>query len=75
MRNKEPPYVYDFSKLPELMTVYEAADAMRASESFIRKAYRNGDLEIIRYGDTIRISREAFLDFKNRHTLKCSKVS
>ena len=72
---RAPEYVYDFSKLPELITVSEAAAAMRASESFIRKAYNNGDLEIIRYGDTIRISREAFLDFKNRHTQRCSKAS
>lgn len=70
-----PEYIYDFSKLPEIMTVSEAANAIRASESFIRKAYSNGDLEIIRYGDTIRISREAFLDFKNRHTQRCSKAS
>lgn len=72
---RAPEYVYDFSKLPELITVQEAAAAMRASESFIRKAYRSGDLEIIRYGDTIRITREAFLDFKNRYTMKRSKAS
>ena len=73
---KRPPeYVYDFSKLPELMTVDEAANAMRASRSFIRTAYTNGDLEIIRYGDTIRISREAFLDFKARYTQRRTKAS
>ena len=72
---KLPEFVYDFTKLPELMSVSVAALAMQVSESFIRNAYNNGDLEIFRYGDTIRISREALIDFKNRYTQKCAKAS
>ena len=65
---KLPEFVYDFEKLPELMTVSEAALAMRASESFIREAYNNGELEIFDFRSTIRISRNALIDFKNRYT-------
>ena len=75
MRRNVPDYVYDFSQLPELISVSEAAMAMRASESFIRTAYKNGDLEIFRYGDTIRITREAFIDFRKRYTQKRKKIS
>ena len=53
---------------PEMLTVAESANKMHASESFIRTAYNNGDLDIFRYGDTIRISPEDLDDFKNRHT-------
>lgn len=74
MRRNAPDYVYDFTQLPEYITVSEAAMAMRASESFIRTAYKNGDLEIFRYGDTIRISRDAFIDFRKRYTEKWNKV-
>lgn len=69
---KLPEFVYDFEKLPELMSVSDAALAMQASESFIRAAYNRGDLEIFRYGDTIRISRNALVDFKNRFTVRRS---
>ena len=72
---KLPEFVYDFEKLPELMLVSDAALAMRSSESFIRNAYNNGDLEIFHYGATIRISRNALIDFKNRYTQKCAKAS
>ena len=72
---KLPEFVYDFTKLPELMAVSDAALAMQASESFIRNAYNNGDLEFFRYGNTIRISRNALIDFKNRYTQKCAKAS
>lgn len=69
---KLPEFVYDFEKLPELVTVSEAALAMRASESFIREAYNRGDLEIFDCGSTIRISRKALIDFKNRYTVRRS---
>ena len=69
---KLPEFVHDFDKLPELMKVSDAALAMQASESFIRTAYNNGDLEIFRYGATIRISRNALIDFKNRFMEKRS---
>lgn len=72
---KLPEFVYDFTKLPELMSVSEAALAMRSSESFIRAAYNRGDLVIFRYGDTIRISREALIVFIKRYTQKCAKAS
>lgn len=70
---KLPEFVYDFEKLPEIMLISDAALAMQVSESFIRNAYDNGDLQIFDYGATIRISRKDFLDFKNRFTGRRSK--
>lgn len=71
---KLPEFVYDFTKLPEFVTVSEAALAMRASESFIREAYNRGDLEIFDCGSTIRIPRAALIEFKNRYTGKRSRA-
>lgn len=72
---KGPEYIYDFSKLPEMISVETAANAMGMSESFIRKACNNGDIEFFQYDKSIRISRQSFLDFISRHTQKRSKAS
>ena len=57
MRNKEPPYVYDRSKLPEILTVAEMAAFMRASEQTVRNRIREGKLNATIDGKVIRISR------------------
>lgn len=63
---RAPDYVYDLSKLPEFIKVNEAALILRCSESKIRQAYNNGDLDIFHHGKLVLIPRESLLRFKDK---------
>ncbi len=63
MRNREPPYVYDRSKLPEILTVAEMAAFMRASEQTVRNRIRDGKLNATVDGKVIRIKRHDALAY------------
>lgn len=63
MRNKEPPYVYDRSRLPELLTVAEMAAFMRASEQTVRNRIKAGKINAVIDGQVIRIRRKDALSY------------
>lgn len=63
MRNKEPPYVYDRAKLPELLTVVEAAMFIRASEQTVRNKIREGKIKALVDENLIRIHRNSILEY------------
>ncbi|MBE7027371.1 MAG: helix-turn-helix domain-containing protein [Ruminococcaceae bacterium] len=63
MRNKEPPYVYDRSRLPEILTVAEMATFMRASEQTVRNRIKEGKLAAIVDDKVIRIKRKDALRY------------
>lgn len=63
MRNKEPPYVYDRSLLPELLTVVEAANFLRASEQTVRNRVHDGKITALVDEDLIRIHRSSVLKY------------
>lgn len=63
MRNKEPPYVYDRTKLPELLTVVEAANFIRTSEQTVRNKIRKGKIKALVDEDIIRIHRSSILEY------------
>lgn len=63
MRNKEPPFVYDRSKLPEILTVADMAVFMRTSEQTVRNRIREGKLNAIIDDKVIRIKRNDALAY------------
>lgn len=63
MKNKEPPYVYDRAKLPELLTVVEAAMFIRASEQTVRNKIREGKIKALVDENLIRIHRNSILEY------------
>ncbi len=63
MQRKELPYVYDRSLLPELLTVVEAANFIRASEQTVRNKIRQGKIKALVDGDLIRIHRSSILEY------------
>ena len=63
MRNKEPPYVYDRAKLPELLTVVEAANFVRTSEQNIRNKIREGKIKALVDDKLIRVYRKSLLEY------------
>lgn len=63
MRNKEPPYVYDRAKLPELLTVVEAANFVRTSEQNIRNKIRDGKIKALVDDKLIRVYRKSLLEY------------
>ncbi len=63
MRNKHPPYIYDRSKLPEILTVSEMAAFMRTSEQTVRNRIRDGKLKAITDDKVIRIKRSDALAY------------
>lgn len=63
MRNKEPPYVYDRAKLPELLTVVEAANFVRTSEQNIRNKIREGKIKALIDDKLIRVYRKSLLEY------------
>lgn len=63
MKNKEPPYVYDRAKLPELLTVVEAANFVRTSEQNIRNKIREGKIKALVDDKLIRVYRKSLLEY------------
>lgn len=63
MKNKEPPYVYDRAKLPELLTVVEAANFVRTSEQNIRNKIREGKIKALIDDKLIRVYRKSLLEY------------
>lgn len=63
MRNKEPPFVYDRSKLPEILTVADMALFMKASEQTVRNRIKAGKLKAHIDGQIIRIYRQDALNY------------
>ena len=63
MKYKEPPYVYDRAKLPELLTVVEAAMFIRASEQTVRNKIREGKIKALVDENLIRIHRNSILEY------------
>ena len=63
MRNKHPSYIYDRSKLPEILTVSDMAAFMRASEQTVRNRIRDGKLKAIIDDKVIRIKRADALTY------------
>ena len=59
-------FIYDFTKLPELLKVSEAANALRCSESKVLKNFNDGKLKGFRDGKVIRIHRNSLLEYINR---------
>ena len=63
MRKREPPFIYDRSKLPEILTVAEMATFMRASEQTVRNRIKEGKLAAIVDDKVIRIKRKDALSY------------
>lgn len=63
MRTREPPFIYDRSKLPEILTVAEMASFMRASEQTVRNRIKEGKLAAIVDDKVIRIKRKDALSY------------
>ena len=59
-------FIYDFTKLPELLKVSEAADALRCSESKVLQSFNGGKLKGFRDGKLIRIHRESLIEYANK---------
>lgn len=71
MRAKAPPFVYDRSKLPELLTVAEMAAFMRASEQTVRNRIKAGKIKAKIDGQLIRIRRRDALDYLELEDTAC----
>lgn len=71
MRNKEPPYVYDRSRLPELLTVADMATFMQASEQTVRNRIKAGKLKAHVDGQVIRIRRHDALTYLGLEESAC----
>lgn len=63
MQRKEPPYVYDRTKLPELLAVYEAAAFLRVSETTVLNRIKAGKIKAFVDGKIIRIPKNAILEY------------
>ncbi|MBR3819642.1 MAG: helix-turn-helix domain-containing protein [Clostridia bacterium] len=63
MRNKEPPYVYDRSLLPEILTPSDMASFMRCSEQTVLNRIHAGKLKAHVDGKVIRIRRSDALNY------------
>ncbi len=63
MRNKEPPFVYDRSRLPELLTVADMAKFMHSSEQTVLNRIHSGKLKAHVDGKIIRIRRSDALNY------------
>ncbi len=63
MQRKGPLYVYDRSKLPELLAVYEAAAFLRVSETTIHNRIKAGKIKAFVDGKIIRIPKDAILEY------------
>jgi excisionase family DNA binding protein len=59
--------------MPEVLFVKEIAKQMRMSPSTVYKHIHSGSLRAEQYGtgkNSIRVSEEAFRDWRERHTIK-----
>lgn len=63
MQRKGPPYIYDRSLLPELLTVVEAANFLRASEQTVLNRVHDGKIKALVDDGLIRIHRKEFLEY------------
>ena len=63
MRNKEPPFVFDRSRLPEILTVADMARFMRSSEQTVLNRIHDGKLKAMVDGRIIRIRRSDALNY------------
>ena len=68
MKNKQP-YIYDRSKLPEYLTVVEAANFLNLSEKTISRYCHNGSISCFKLERAIRIPRNALFEFIDSKTL------
>lgn len=74
MKSK-PQYIYDRSKLPEYLTIVEAANFIGMSEKTITRYCHNGEIPHFKLERAIRIPRQAFFDFidsKTQHNKKAT---
>ncbi len=69
MKSKQP-YIYDRSKLPEYLTIVEAANFLNLSEKTISRYCQNGSIPHFKLERAIRIPRDDFLEFVDRYTLR-----
>ena len=67
MKSKQP-YIYDRSKLPEYLTIVEAANFLNLSEKTISRYCHNGSIPHFKLERAIRIPRVDFLEFVDRYT-------
>ncbi len=63
---KRNDYVYDFSKLPEMLTVEIVANALQCSETKVHNIIRSGNLKCLKDGKLFRIRKQSFLDYVER---------
>ncbi len=63
MRNKEPPFVFDRTRLPEFLTPADMASFMRCSEQTVLNRIHNGKLKAHVDGRVIRIRRSDALNY------------
>lgn len=56
-------YMYDMKKLPEFLTVLDASQILRCSESKVRKKIKEGKIKVFRDGKLLRIPRQAFFNY------------
>lgn len=63
MKNKEPPFIYDRSKLPEILTVQDMARFMNTSEQTVLNRIHAGILKAHIDGRIIRIKRSDALNY------------
>lgn len=74
MKSKQQ-YIYDRSKLPEYLTVVEAANFLNLSEKTISRHCKNGSISHFKLERAIRIPRQALFDFidsKTQHNKKAT---
>lgn len=71
MKRKQP-YIYDRSKLPEFLTIVEAANFINMSEKTISRYCHNGSIPHFKLERAIRIPRDSFLEFVDKNTVRQS---
>ena len=52
-----------FKNEPDVMTVMEAARAMRCSKNTLYELIKNGRLEVVRFGRCIKVPKTSLVDF------------
>ena len=55
---------------PKLLNVLEAASYLNTTETILRRAYRQGRIEYVRYGRTTYFTHEQLDRFIERHTFE-----